>query len=84
MIRFSLHLLASITIELYKGVCFLVGVWMCVNILIEVNVHVNSLSVCMLFQQGAQALFSMEKFKNVSFEEEYTKLFPPQPHQPLV
>ncbi|KAJ4920354.1 hypothetical protein JOQ06_026179 [Pogonophryne albipinna] len=33
--------------------------------------------------QGAQALFSMEKLKNVSFEEEYTKLFPPQPHQPL-
>lgn len=35
-------------------------------------------------QQVAQTLFSIEKFKNVSFEEEYTKLFPPQPHQPLV
>lgn len=38
----------------------------------------------MLFQQGAQTLFSMEKLKNVSFEEEYTKLFPPQPNQPFV
>lgn len=42
------------------------------------------MSVQLLFQQGAQALFSMEKLKNVSFEEEYTKLFPPQPHQSFV
>lgn len=42
------------------------------------------IGVWMLFQQGAQALFSMEKFKNVSFEEEYTKLFPPQPSQHFV
>lgn len=38
----------------------------------------------LLFQQGAQTLFSMEKLKNVSFEEEYIKLFPPQPNQPFV
>ncbi|XP_023189041.1 synaptogyrin-1 isoform X2 [Xiphophorus maculatus] len=37
-----------------------------------------------IFTWGAQTLFSMEKLKNVSFEEEYTKLFPPQPHQPFV
>uniref|UniRef100_A0A3P9LYS8 Synaptogyrin 1 n=1 Tax=Oryzias latipes TaxID=8090 RepID=A0A3P9LYS8_ORYLA len=37
-----------------------------------------------IFTWVAQTLFSIEKFKNVSFEEEYTKLFPPQPHQPLV
>ncbi|PWA32595.1 hypothetical protein CCH79_00015071 [Gambusia affinis] len=36
-----------------------------------------------IFTWGAQTLFSMEKLKNVSFEEEYTKLFPPQPHQPF-
>ncbi|KAA8595333.1 hypothetical protein FQN60_012468, partial [Etheostoma spectabile] len=36
-----------------------------------------------IFTWGAQTLFSMEKLKNVSFEEEYTKLFPPQPSQPL-
>lgn len=38
----------------------------------------------LLSQQGAQTLFSMEKLKNVSFEEEYIKLFPPQPNQPFV
>ncbi len=37
-----------------------------------------------MFQQGAQTLFSMEKLKNVTFEEEYIKLFPPQPNQPFV
>lgn len=36
--------------------------------------------VWVLFLQGAQTLFSMEKLKNLSFEEEYTKLFPPQPN----
>lgn len=37
-----------------------------------------------VFQQGVQTLLSLEKLKNVSFEEEYAKLFPPQPHEPLV
>ncbi|CAI5681204.1 synaptogyrin-1 isoform X2 [Oreochromis niloticus] len=37
-----------------------------------------------IFTWGAQALLSMEKLKNVSFEEEYTKLFPPQPPQSFV
>lgn len=59
----------------------------CLDACEHVNMFVwtcELISVWMLFQQGAQTLFSMEKLKNVSFEEEYTKLFPPQPSQPLV
>ncbi|XP_035254235.1 synaptogyrin-1-like isoform X2 [Anguilla rostrata] len=37
-----------------------------------------------IFTWGALTLLSLERLKNVSFEEEYNKLFVPQPTPPLV
>lgn len=56
----------------HSAVCVCVMVLTCVKCL------------WLLFQQGVQTLFSLEKLKNVSFEEEYIKLFPPLPPQALV
>lgn len=54
------------------------------RVTLDVTVGVTVGFTRLLSQQGAQTLFSMEKLKNVSFEEEYIKLFPPQPNQPFV
>lgn len=57
------------------------------DVLIAVALFCSLLNMCkcvqslwLLSQQGAQTLLSMERLKNVTFEEEYTKLFPPEPN----
>ncbi|CAB1415872.1 unnamed protein product [Pleuronectes platessa] len=75
----------------FVGFCFLANQWQVTNLddnpLREGGDAARAaITFCFfsIFTWAAQTLFSVEKLKNVSFEEEYIKLFPPQPHQPFV